>query len=67
MKGKKLELATNSIEGERSQFSFSVEGRLQLLANYVAEISIPPSFLGAWKGDMGISKKIKASFTRADG
>lgn len=65
---KKLELATNSIEGERSQFSFSAEGRLQQLASSVAAINILSLSWGVRKGDMGLPKKIKTSFaTRADG
>lgn len=39
-RGEKLELVTNSIEGERSQFGSSAEGRLQQLDVSVAAINI---------------------------
>lgn len=65
---KKLELPTNSIDGERSQFGFSAEGRLLQFPGSVAAISILSLSWGYEKGDMGLRRKIKTSLAaRADG
>ena len=64
----KLEPATNSIEGEKSQFSFSAEGRLQQLANSVAALNILPLSWTYGKGIRALQTKIKTSLARrADG